>query len=100
MVCAAGTLPGAARGYGHGVGGCVVSGPRLDCRCDPSSHHAPNSPGDGARNMAHDTHLPISPHLATMQMSLCVWPGPVDMAAIRFGSFRMMGCRGRFGWSL
>lgn len=69
-------------------------GARLDCRCDPSSHHAPNSPGDGARNPAHDTHLLISPHLAAMQLSLCAWSEPLDMAAIRFGSFRMMGFRG------
>jgi hypothetical protein len=79
--------PARPRGTDTASGSCRVGGPRLDCRCDPSSHHAPNSPGNGARNMAHDTHLPISPHLAAMQLSLspCV-PGLDQWTWRRFGS--------------
>lgn len=84
-----------ARPRGTDMASGVVScrGP-LGLPLRPVVSPCPKLPGERARNPAHDTHLLISPHLAAMQLSLCAWSEPLDMAAIRFGSFRMMGFRG------
>lgn len=81
-------MTGAAKGYRHGVGGCVVSGPAWTAAATRRLTMPQNSPGDGARNPAHDTYLPISPHTLHHAVEACVpgEPGLDHWAWRRFGS--------------